>query len=69
VREFDSVHGSLGANDIGDVGNRSSTGGTQVQDLGSRLDVDVIETTQDTSGKLGSERVPHSVLDLLLFTC
>jgi hypothetical protein len=30
--------------------------------------VDVIQTTEDTSGKLTPERIPYSVLDLLLFT-
>jgi hypothetical protein len=30
--------------------------------------VDVIQTTEDTSSKLTPERIPYSVLDLLLFT-
>lgn len=32
--------------------------------LSARLNVDVVQTTQDTSGKLGTERVPDTVLDL-----
>jgi hypothetical protein len=30
--------------------------------------VDVVKTTKDTRSKLASERVPHPVLDLLLFS-
>jgi hypothetical protein len=54
-----------GSNNISDVGNRSSRGGTEVKDLLSGTDVNVVETTEDTGGQLGAERVPHAVLDLL----
>jgi hypothetical protein len=30
--------------------------------------VDVVQTTEDTGGQLGSEGVPHPVLDLLVFS-
>lgn len=30
--------------------------------------MDVVKTTEDTSGKLGAEGVPHTVLDLLFLT-
>lgn len=64
VGELDGVDCSLRSDDIGDVGNRGSRGGSEVEDLLSRGDVDLVETSEDTGGKLGSERVPDSVLGL-----
>ena len=63
MRELDGIHRSLRPDNVRDVGNRRSAGGTEVQHLGARLDVNVIETAQDTGRKLASERVPHPVLD------
>ena len=42
---------------------RGLTGGRCYLD--ARLEVDVVDTTEDCSGNLGAERVPHTVLDLL----
>lgn len=66
VREFDSVDDTVGTDDVRDVGDGRARGGTEIEDLGSGFDVDVVQTTQDTGSKLTSERVPNSVLDLLL---
>lgn len=68
VGELDSVDGSLRSNDVGDVGDGGSRGGSEVEDLLSGGDVDLVETSEDTSGELGSERVPDSVLGLDLHT-
>lgn len=64
VGEFDGVDVTVRADDIGDVTDGGTAGSTQIEDLAARLHVDVVETTQDTSGKLAAERVPHTVLDL-----
>lgn len=63
MRELDGVDGSLRADNIGDVRDRSSTRGTEVQDLLAWTNVNVVETAEDASGQLGPERVPHAVLD------
>ena len=68
VGELDGVDGSLRSDDIGDVRDGGSRGGSEVEDLLSGGDVDLVETSEDTSGKLGSERVPDSVLGLGLHT-
>ena len=54
-----------GSDDVGHVRNRSSTGSSDVEDLLAGGDVDVVQSTEDTSGQLGAERVPHAVFDLL----
>lgn len=64
VRKLDGVHSTGGAHDISNVRNRGTGGSTQVQDLGSGLDEQLVKTTEDTGSQLGSEGVPHSVLDL-----
>jgi len=68
VGELDGVDGSLRSDNIGDVRDGGSRGGSEVEDLLSGGDVDLVETSEDTSGKLGSERVPDSVLGLGLHT-
>lgn len=67
VREFNSIHRSLRTDHIRHMGDRRSTGRTEVQNLGSGLDVDVIETAQNTGGELASERVPYTVFDFFFF--
>jgi hypothetical protein len=62
VGELNSENGSLRSDDIGNVRDWCSWGGTEVQDLGARAHVDVVDTTQDTSGQLGAEGVPDTVL-------
>ena len=54
-----------GSDDVGNVRDTGSAGGSEVENLLSGGDVDVVESTEDTGGKLGPERVPHAVLDLL----
>lgn len=66
VREFDGVDDTVGADNVRDVGDGRARGGTEVEDLGSGFDVDVVQTAQDTSSKLTPKRVPHSVLDFFL---
>jgi hypothetical protein len=63
VRELYSEDGSLGTNDISDVGDGGTGGGTEVEDLGSRAHVDVVDTTEDTGSQLGTEGVPDTVLN------
>ena len=50
VGEFDSVYGTGGTNNVGHVRNGSTGGGTKIQDLGARLDPDVVNTTENSGG-------------------
>lgn len=52
VGELDGVDITSGADNISDVGDGGTGGGTQVENLGTGLDVDLIETTENTSSKL-----------------
>jgi hypothetical protein len=63
VRELDSEDGSLRTNDISNVRDGGTGGSTEVEDLGSRAHVDVVDTTKDTGSQLGTEGVPDTVLD------
>lgn len=64
VRKLDGVDGTGRTDNIGDVRDGSSRGGTEVENLATGLHVDVLHTTEDTGSQLGTERVPHTVLDL-----
>lgn len=64
MREFDSVNGARRPDNIGNVRDGSTGGGTQVEGLGARLDVDRLQTTQDTGSQLRSEGVPDTVFGL-----
>ncbi|EEQ39623.1 hypothetical protein CLUG_03750 [Clavispora lusitaniae ATCC 42720] len=64
VRKFNCVNQTFRANHIRNVGDRSTRGSTQVQNLLSWSNAQLINTTHNTSSQLGSERVPHTVLDL-----
>jgi hypothetical protein len=63
VGELDSEDGSLGSDDIGDVRHTGARRSTEVQHLAAGAHVDVIDTTENTSGQLGSEGVPHAIFD------
>ena len=63
VGELDGEDGSLGADDISNVGDGGTGGSTKVEDLGSGAHVDVVDTTEDTGSQLGTEGVPDAVLD------
>jgi len=52
VRELDGVNGTSGSDDISNVRNRSTRSSTEVKDLAAGLHVDILETTEDTSGNL-----------------
>lgn len=64
VRELDGVDVTSRSNNISNVTDGGTAGGTKVQNLRARLHVDIIKTTQNTSSKLGTERVPDTVLGL-----
>lgn len=50
VGEFDSVDGTGGPDDVGHVRNRGTGGGTKIQNLGARLDPEVVNTTENSGG-------------------
>lgn len=64
VRELNGVDVSGRSDDISNVTDGGTAGRTEVQNLGARADVDVVQTTQNTSGKLAAEGVPDTVFDL-----
>lgn len=64
MREFNSVDVASGSNNISDMADRGTASGTQVQDLSARAHVQLIETTEHTSCKLATERVPDTVFRL-----
>jgi hypothetical protein len=64
VRELDGVDVSGGSDNVSNVTDGGTAGRSQVQDLRTRLHVDVVKTTQDTGSKLGTEGVPDTVLGL-----
>jgi hypothetical protein len=64
VGEFDSVDVSGRSNDISDVTDGCTAGGTKVEHLGARAHVDVIQTTENTGSQLTTEGVPDTVLGL-----
>lgn len=58
MRELNCVDGTGRADDIGNVGNGGTGRSTEVEDLGTGLHVDGLETTEDTGSQLGTERIP-----------
>jgi len=64
MRELNSIDETLGTDNIGNVGDSRSGGGSEVEDLLAGGDVDVVNTSEDTGGDLGTERVPDAVLNL-----
>lgn len=52
------------ADDIGDVRHGGSWRRSQVHDLGTGFDVDLIDSSQNGGCQFGAERVPGPVLDL-----
>jgi hypothetical protein len=52
VRELNGVDVTGGTDNISDVRDGGTGGGTDVENLGTRLDVDFVKTTENTSSKL-----------------
>lgn len=65
VGELHGVDAALWAHNIGHMGHRGSRGTSKVQDLLARGNVDIVHTTEDTGGDLGTEGIPHTVLNLV----
>lgn len=61
VGELDGVDDTSRTDNIGDVGDGGSRGGTEVEDFRAGLHVDCVHTTKDTRGQLRTERVPDTV--------
>jgi hypothetical protein len=43
------------------MGDCCTISSTQIKDLGARLDIYVFNTSMDSSGNLGSKRIPYAV--------
>lgn len=52
------------SNNVGNVGDGCAASSAQVEDLGARLDVNLLNTAENGSSQFGSERIPYSVLNL-----
>lgn len=64
VGELDGEDGTGRTNDIGNVRDGGTRSSTEVENLAAGLDVNVVHTTEDTSGQLRTERVPDTVFGL-----
>lgn len=64
-RELDGIDETLRSDNVRDVGHCGARSGAQVQYLGAGRHVDVVDTAENGGGQLRSERIPHTVLDLL----
>lgn len=64
VGELDGEDSASWANDVGDMRDRGARCRTQVKHLAAGLHVNVLQSTQDTSGQLGTERIPYAVFGL-----
>ena len=82
MRELNSVNKTFWANNVGNVRNRCSGGGTEIENLRffddckteglylfARAHVNVVDTTKDGGSQLGTEGIPRSVLDFLDWVC
>jgi len=65
VRELNSINNAIRADHVRNMRNSGTRRTTQVQDSHTRLDRHVTDAADDRSSNLGTERVPHTVLDLL----
>lgn len=66
VGKFDSIDHALWSNNIGNMRDTCSARSTEIKYLGTRLDVNVIETPENSCGKLGTERIPYSIFYLCI---
>lgn len=64
VGELDGIAETLGTNNIGNMRNGGTGCSTKVQDFHARCNMNMVKTTKNTSSKLGSERIPHTVFGL-----
>lgn len=64
VGELDGVDSSGRSDNISDVADGGTAGSAEIENLGTGLDEDIVETTKDTGSQLGTERIPHTVFDL-----
>ena len=65
VWELNCVNETFRTDDIRDVGNGSSRGGSEIKNLGSWVDTGFGDTSDDWCGNFGSIRVPYSVFYFL----
>lgn len=64
VGELNGIDVSGRSDNIGDVTDGGTAGGTKVENLSARAHVDLVQTTKNTGSKLATEGVPHTELSL-----
>lgn len=64
LREFDSIDGASGTNEVRHVRDGGTGSATEIEHLGSGLHVDVSDTGDDGRANLGSEGVPDTIFSL-----
>jgi hypothetical protein len=65
-RELNGVDHTLGTDKIRDVGDGSTGSTTEVKNLRTRANIDVLDTTDDGGSKLRTERVPNAIFNLAI---
>lgn len=65
VRELHGVDKAFGTHNVGHMGDCGSGSTAQIQDLGARWHVNLLNAAQNGSSQLGAEGIPHTVLNLL----
>lgn len=65
VGELNSIDATLWSDHVRDVGDGSTVCRTEIEDLGTRADGHLANTSNNCSTELRSEGIPDSVLDLL----
>mmetsp|Transcript_9422 Transcript_9422/g.14216 ORF Transcript_9422/g.14216 Transcript_9422/m.14216 type:complete len:262 (-) Transcript_9422:101-886(-) len=64
VREFNCVNHSSWSNNVRNVRTRSSSCCSDIKNLGTRFDPDIINSSEYCCSDLGSERIPNTVFNL-----
>jgi len=54
MREFDSVDGAAGTNNVADMGNGGASGSSKVKNLGAWFDPNIVNTTEDSGSDCNS---------------
>jgi hypothetical protein len=62
--ELDSVHDTIGPNDIRAMAHTCSTRSAKVEYFLPRGDIYMVQSTQNTSSELRTEGIPYAVLSL-----
>ena len=63
MAEFNGIHCPCRTDNVRDMADGGAARRTQIENLAPRLDVNLLQASENTGGKLRSERIPYSVLN------